>query len=70
MMKKYITQQGDMWDLIAFKLWPKLGAEFLMHDLIEANLEHVNRVIFPANIALNIPDIDLPVVKNLPPWME
>ena len=68
--QKYVTQQGDTWDLIALKLWPKLGAELLMTDLIEANLEHVETVIFPANITLNVPDVELPVVKTLPPWLR
>ena len=68
--QKYVTQQGDTWDLIALRLWPKLGAELLMTDLIEANLEHVNRVIFSANITLRVPEIELPVVKTLPPWLR
>ena len=68
--QKYVTQQGDTWDLIALKLWPKLGAELLMTDLIEANLEHVETVIFPANITLSVPDVELPVVKTLPPWLR
>ena len=69
-MKKYITKQGDTWDLIAFKLWPKLGAEFLMSDLIEVNLDYVNTVIFPGGVELNVPEIDVPVVKTLPPWLR
>ena len=69
-MKKYITRQGDTWDLIAFKLWPKLGAEFLMSDLIEVNLDYVNTVIFPGGVELNVPEIDVPVVKTLPPWLR
>ena len=68
--QKYVTQQGDTWDLIALRLWPKLGAELLMTDLIEANLEHVETVIFSANITLRVPEIELPVVKTLPPWLR
>lgn len=67
-MRKYRTQQGDTWDLIAFRMYPKLGAEKLMSELIEANSDYVNIVIFPANIILNIPDIEIPVAKTLPPW--
>ncbi|MBQ7732559.1 MAG: tail protein X [Synergistaceae bacterium] len=67
-MKTYRTVQGDTWDLIAFKLWPKIGGEKLTDILIEANPEHVHTVVFSANIMINIPDADVPVVVNLPAW--
>lgn len=67
---KYITRQGDTWDLIALRLWPKIGAEFLMTDLIEANLKYSANVIFPANIELEVPEVEIPVSKTLPPWLR
>lgn len=67
---KYITRQGDTWDLIALRLWPKIGAEFLMTDLIEANLRYAANVIFPANIELEVPEVEIPVSKTLPPWLR
>ncbi len=67
---KYITRQGDTWDLIALRLWPKIGAEFLMTDLIEANLKYSATVIFPANIELEVPEVEIPVSKTLPPWLR
>ena len=67
-MRKYKTIQGDTWDLIALKFYSKVGAEKLMDILIDSNSEYVNTVIFPANVILNIPDADIPVITSLPAW--
>ena len=67
-MKKYKTIQGDTWDLIAFRVYPKIGGEKLMDILIEQNPEYVSTVIFPANVILNIPTVDIPVISKLPAW--
>ena len=67
-MKTYRTVQGDAWDIIALKMYPNLGAEKLMHTLLQANPEYQETVVFGANITLTIPDVDIPVVSTLPPW--
>lgn len=67
-MRKYRTSQGDTWDLIAMRMYPNIGAEKLMDVLIEYNEEYIDTVIFPANIILNIPDVDIPVITSLPAW--
>ena len=67
-MKTYRTIQGDTWDLIALKMYPKIGGEKLIDILLEYNTEYMNFVILPANIILNVPDILEPVVLNLPAW--
>ena len=67
-MTTYITVQGDTWDLIALRMYPKIGAEKLMDVLLEANPEYMHTVIFPANVALNIPDVNVPVISSLPAW--
>ena len=67
-MKTYKTVQGDTWDLIALKMYPKIGAEKLMDILLEYNLEHIHTVIFSANVMLNIPEVSVPVISNLPAW--
>lgn len=67
-MRTYRTQQGDTWDMVALRMYPKLGGEKLMSSLLDANPEHIHTVIFSANIELNIPDISVPVVPNLPRW--
>jgi len=67
-MRTYRTVQGDTWDIIALKMYPNLGAEKLMHILLQANPEHQETIIFEANVVLKIPDVDIPVVQSLPPW--
>ncbi len=67
-MRKYTTKQGDTFDLIALRMYPDLGAEKLMDILIDANPQHVHTVIFSGGVELNIPDVDVPAVTNLPAW--
>lgn len=64
-MNKYKTLQGDTWDLIAFN---KLGGEQYISQLIEANLNYREYVVFPANITLVLPEIETPKTTILPPW--
>ena len=68
-MRKYITRQGDMWDMIAFRMYPNIGGERLMSLLIENNSEYADYVIFPAGIILDVPDAEIPVKIN-PPWSD
>lgn len=67
-MRTYRTEQGDTWDLIALRVYPDIGGEKLMDILLEINPEHINTVIFSANVKLNIPDSEVPVIVNLPAW--
>ena len=64
-MKQYKTIQGDMWDSIAFKVY---GSEAYMSVLLEANQEHAQYVILPANLILKCPDANIRASINLPPW--
>lgn len=61
----YETMQGDMWDMIAYKLY---GTESGMNVLLEANQQYADTVIFPAGIVLNVPEYTEPVPDTLPPW--
>ena len=65
MPSTYTTIQGDMWDMIAYKVY---GRESCMKDLLEANEEHRDIAVFPAGITLSVPDVDLPTTSTLPPW--
>ncbi len=69
MSKTYTTKQGDTFDIIA-KL--QLGDEHYMSLLLEANYIYRDIVIFPAGIALIVPDIpqttEQSLPENLPPW--
>mgnify|MGYP002855566330 CR=1 FL=1 len=69
-MRTYRTIQGDTWDIIAYREYKNIGAERLLHCLIDANPEHVGTVIFPAGVVLNVPDIDIPKSDTLPPWVD
>lgn len=64
----YKTIQGDTWDILAKKL---LGSEMYMSDLIRANPDYQEYVIFPAGIELNIPEVEQITAQEesmLPPW--
>ena len=66
MPDKYVTVQGDTWDMISARVY---GSESYMGILINANPEYVEIVIFPANRTLYIPELPEPSPsENLPPW--
>ena len=54
--------------MIALRMYPKIGAEKLMDILLDYNPDHIHTVIFPANVILNVPDVDVPVISTLPAW--
>lgn len=67
-MKTYTTQQGDMWDAIAYKT---LGSEDLTGRLLWANREYLRYFTFPAGIVLKIPEIKAEsTVSGLPQWKK
>ena len=70
MPRIYKTVQGDTWDYIAYKVYSDLGGEKLCDKLISANTKYINYVIFPAGIELIVPDVEIPKVNTLPPWMS
>ena len=39
-----------------------------MDVLLEHNPAHIHTVVFSANVILNIPDVEVPVVSSLPAW--
>lgn len=64
----YKTIQGDTWDILAKKL---LGSEMYMSDLIRANPDYQEYVIFPAGIELSVPEVEKTTAQEesmLPPW--
>ena len=67
-LAKYITTQGDTFDLIAHRLW---GDEKKMHLLMAANPQVQDFVFFSAGIVLDVPDLPQPRVKEgIPPWQK
>ncbi len=67
---EYKTIQGDTWDIICYRLYPNVGKEMCMDKLISSNSDHVNTVIFPAGVYLNVPKITESVISDLPPWKK
>ncbi|MDR1831615.1 MAG: tail protein X [Fusobacteriaceae bacterium] len=61
----YETEQGDTWDLIAFKVY---GQERRMVDLIDANIEFSNVVFFTDGILLIVPAIPPEEKEGVAPW--
>lgn len=62
---KYITTQGDTWDFISFKVY---GEEHYIDKLIQYNSTYRDMTIFPANVELVIPEIEIESVDTLPIW--
>lgn len=63
----YTTQQGDAWDAIAYRLW---GEERLLMELVQANSEYLDTVIFPAGVTLRVPQQPEQYIQTeMPPWM-
>lgn len=65
MTNTYTTTQGDMWDLIAKRLY---NDEASLNVLLEANQQYADIVVFPAGIVLEVPGYNAPVTSMLPPW--
>lgn len=66
--KVYLTRQDEAWDAVAYRLW---GQERLFMELVKANPEHLDTVVFPAGVELTVPE--RPVAANaleLPPWRK
>ena len=51
-MKTYTTRQGDMWDIIALRVY---GKEKYLSFLLKANPRYINVYIFDAGTVLNCP---------------
>lgn len=65
MRKTYTTTQGDMWDLIAKRLY---SDEASLNVLLEANQRYADMVVFSAGVELDAPEYTAPVTSMLPPW--
>lgn len=68
MAGKYMTEQGDTFESIA---WAQMGSSRHMTKLIYANEQYMETAIFEAGIVLDIPDVDNkePVDESAtPPW--
>jgi len=62
---QYETAQGETWDLISIDFY---NTPYYVADLIAANPQYSNVLIFEAGIMLNIPILDSAAPETLPPW--
>ena len=65
MARTYTTIQGDMWDLIAFKVY---GKEAYISKLLEANEDLREITVFPSGVEIVCPEADAETSSILPPW--
>lgn len=74
--EKYVTGQGDIWDIIALKCY---GDEHAMNQMQEANYPYRYVDGFSANIELVVPPVievvndlkspvKIPDIKGMLPW--
>lgn len=64
--EEYLTEQGDTFDLIAWKLYDE---EMLASEIIQANLNYVDVLIFDAGVSLMVPIVEeLNLQEAVPPW--
>lgn len=63
-----MTRSGDTWDSIAYRIWGKGADQAFMSDLIDANPQHVEVAVFPANIEITVPDVEDKAAVTLPIW--
>lgn len=52
MSDTYTTESGDVWDLIAYKVY---GDEMRMDWLMKNNIAHLDTFVFGAGVKLNTP---------------
>lgn len=68
MAKIYRTIQGDTFDAIAYRLWKN---EHLCHELMAANPDYMDVILFPAGVELLVPEVKIePKKADLPPWYQ
>jgi len=63
--KLHRTIQGETWDIVS-KIY--YGSEKYVHELLKANPEYKDYIIFSAGLYLKIPEIELENPQELPPW--
>lgn len=66
-MATYTTQQGDMWDSIAYA---QLGSSSYTDKLMALNSQYLGYFSFPAGIVLTLPEPTAETSGTLPPWKK
>ena len=63
----YITQSGDQWDLIAYKVY---GDELRAAELLDANPKYADTFQFDYGTELECPELTNEQAAGLPPWRQ
>ena len=61
----YTTVSGDMWDIIAKKIY---GDEYCADVLMQANPEQIGVFRFDSGVVLQTPELKAEQSGSLPPW--
>ncbi|MBC2855358.1 tail protein X [Cetobacterium sp. 2A] len=64
-LSSYITQKGDTWDLISFKVY---GSVQYVEELKKANYDFIKLICFPEEVALIIPVVKVSEEGENPEW--
>jgi len=64
---KYITKDGDRWDLIAYRLY---GDPYVYDALLLYNPQYSHMPVLPAGIELTVPELEYEedITEVAPPW--
>lgn len=66
-MNTYITEQGDTWDKISFKVY---GSSKYIGLLMESNYNFIDIFIFSAGYEVNIPELSEEQMEDIPEWRK
>ena len=61
------TKQGETWDIISIA---EYATPHKVAELINANPEYSDVLIFEEGITLNIPELEAESISSLPPWKQ
>ena len=61
----FSVSQGQAWDQVSLA---EYGSEKAMGELLPTNADEMDCLLFSGEIRLDIPEIETPAVKSLPPW--
>ena len=63
----YTTVQGDTWDTIAYFVF---GDEKYASAIMEENYDLLDVLVFDSSEIVQIPEIDIEEVQDLPSWLD
>ncbi len=64
---RYATSQGERWTDVAYAFYNNASRTA---ELVEANPQYANRLVFEAGLELRIPILESTTAASLPPWKQ